>query len=133
MLEKQDWLQRQVTCVGDFQTLTRKSLTLHSSPFAPLPLPRIARAPSLRLALNRSRARANASFTNSLLPITAPSVKYLTRQCNIFANPRSFKTVPLSLLSNISAVFSVFWPTRFPTPATSARPGLRPKASPEWR
>ena len=69
----------------DCQTLTRKSLALHSNPFTPLPLPRIARAPSLRLALNRSRARANASFTNSLLPITAPSVKYLTLQCNIFA------------------------------------------------
>lgn len=42
-----------------------------------------------------------------MLPITAPSVKYLTRQRRIFAIPRSFKTVSLSLLSNsgISAAF----------------------------
>jgi hypothetical protein len=56
-------------------TLTRKSRTLHSTPFAALPAPRIRRAPSLRFSVNRSRAAANASFTNALLPITAPSVK----------------------------------------------------------
>ena len=58
---------------------------LHSTPFAAAPLPRILRAPSLLLSENLSRAPANASFTNSLLPITAPSVKYLTRHRNIFA------------------------------------------------
>ncbi|MEX1048330.1 MAG: hypothetical protein WED15_02295 [Akkermansiaceae bacterium] len=43
--------------------------------------------------MNRSRAPANASFTNSLLPITAPSVKYLTRQRSIFAMLKSGNTV----------------------------------------
>ena len=52
---------------------------LHSKPFAPLPLPFIARAPFLRFGTKRSRAFANASFTNSVLPITVPSAKYLTR------------------------------------------------------
>gem|GEM_PF-7016808 len=33
------------------------------------------RAPSCLLSVNLSRAPANASFTNALLPITAPSVK----------------------------------------------------------
>jgi hypothetical protein len=57
------------------QFRTRKSLTLHSTPAADVPLPRIRRAPSFRFTEKRSRAAANASFTNSLLPITAPSVK----------------------------------------------------------
>ncbi len=46
--------------------------TSYGNPFTPLLTPLIARAPSLRFALNRSRARANASFKNSLLPITQP-------------------------------------------------------------
>ena len=58
---------------------------LHSVPAAGAPLPRIRRAPSFLLSVNLSLAAANASFTNSLLPITAPSVKYLTRHRNIFA------------------------------------------------
>ena len=70
-----------------FQTLTRRFRILHRWPFAPLPLPLIARAPFFRFGPNRSRAFANASFTNSLLPITAPSVKYRTRHRSIFAIP----------------------------------------------
>lgn len=54
------------------QTPTRKSRSLQSTPFAPLPLPFIARAPSFLFAPNRSLALAKASFTTSLLPITAP-------------------------------------------------------------
>jgi hypothetical protein len=47
----------------NFRPVTGKSLALHGRPFAPLPLPLIARAPFLRLALNRSLARANAYLT----------------------------------------------------------------------
>ena len=57
------------------QIPSRRSLTLHSTPFASLPLPFIARAPSFLFAPNRSRAFSNASLTKLLLPITAPSVK----------------------------------------------------------
>ncbi|MEI6178480.1 MAG: hypothetical protein WCS43_16435, partial [Verrucomicrobiota bacterium] len=57
----------------------RKSRTLHRTLAATEPLPRILRAPSLRFFPNRSRAAANASLTKLRLPITAPSVKYLTR------------------------------------------------------
>jgi hypothetical protein len=92
---------------GNYQTLTRRSLTLQSTPFAALPLPLIARAPSFRFGPNLPRACMNTSFTNSLLPITTPSVKYLTRQRNIRDIPKSFNTVSLSSLANISAVFFV--------------------------
>jgi hypothetical protein len=78
--------------IGDYQTPTRRSLALHSSPFAPLPLPLITRAPFLRLQLNRSRDRANASFTNSLLPITAPSVKYIRMNIRNVSHSRSSNT-----------------------------------------
>ena len=54
------------------------SLALHSVPAAAAPLPRIFRAPSLRALLNRSRAFANASFTNERLPISAPSTCKVT-------------------------------------------------------
>ena len=80
---------------------------LHSVPAAGAPLPRIRRAPSFLLSVNLSRAPTNASFTNPLLPITAPSVKYLTRFINIPAIPRSGKTVSLSSYSSISSVFFV--------------------------
>ena len=53
----------------------RRSLKLHKAPFAAAPSPFIFLAPSLRFDPNRSRALAKASFTNSLLPITAPAVK----------------------------------------------------------
>jgi hypothetical protein len=40
-------LHHQKTCwCGKLQIPTRRSLTVHGSPFAPLPLPLIARAPS---------------------------------------------------------------------------------------
>ena len=42
---------------------------------------------------NRSRAPANASFTNALLPITAPSVKYRTRCISIAAIPKEVNGV----------------------------------------
>jgi hypothetical protein len=58
-----------------YATPFRKSLKLHKIPLAAAPPPFSFRAPSFRFAPNRSRALANASFTNSLLPITAPSVK----------------------------------------------------------
>jgi hypothetical protein len=91
-------------------------------------------APSLRFGPKRSRAPAKASFTNSLLPITAPSVKYLTRQRSIFAIPRSFNTVSLSLLSNNSAVFFVSgrsFDRRLETPhARSSLPKRQPHQSP---
>jgi len=63
-------------CAGDREshTLIHRSSRLHSTPTAGLPLPRICRAPSLRLGPNRSRAFVNAWFTDALLPITAPSV-----------------------------------------------------------
>lgn len=51
---------------------------LQSTPFASAPLPRIFRAPSFLFSVNLSRALANTSFTNPLLPITYPSVKYRT-------------------------------------------------------
>jgi len=53
----------------------RRSLRLHRVPLAAALPPLSFLAPSLRLGPKRSRALANASFTNSLLPITAPSVK----------------------------------------------------------
>jgi hypothetical protein len=53
----------------------RKSRMLHNCPFAAAAAPFIARAPSLRFAEKRSRAAVKASFTNALLPITAPAVK----------------------------------------------------------
>ncbi|TAG08118.1 MAG: hypothetical protein EAZ42_11755, partial [Verrucomicrobia bacterium] len=73
--------ERQKTSGGDLrspflkasQTPTRKSRMLHNTRAAALPHPRMRLAPSLRRAGNRSRALANASFTNTLLPITAPS------------------------------------------------------------
>lgn len=51
---------------------------LQSTPFASARLPRIFRAPSFLFSVNLSRALANTSFTNPLLPITYPSVKYRT-------------------------------------------------------
>jgi len=71
------------------QTTNRRSRILHNTPAAAFPLPRIRRAPSLLFSENLSRDPANTSFTNPLLPITAPSVKYRTRQRNILA-----KTTP---------------------------------------
>lgn len=61
-----------------------KSLTLHNAPAAPPAFPRILRAPLFRLAPNRSLAASKNPFTNSLLPTTAPSVKYRIFHCNIF-------------------------------------------------
>lgn len=84
------------TSIALLHSPTRRSRILHSIPFAGTPLPRIFRAPSFLLAVNLSRTRANASFTNSLLPITAPSVKYLTRFISIPAIPRSGRKVSLS-------------------------------------
>jgi hypothetical protein len=56
----------------------RKSLALHNNPAAPAAGPRIFLAPLLRFAPNRSRHWANNPSTNARLPMTAPSVKYLT-------------------------------------------------------
>ena len=120
---------------GHHHIRTRKSLILQSSPAAGAPFPRIRRAPSFRFAVNRSRAPANASFTKSLLPITAPSVKYLTRQRSIAAMPRSGSTVPLSSAASASAVFicgrttpvSTSCPTAFPAQCNSHRPPANPR------
>jgi hypothetical protein len=110
-----------------------RSLRLHKAPFAGAASPFSRLAPSLRFEPNRSLALANASVTNSLLPITAPAVKYLTRQRSIFAIPRSFKTVSLSLLSKCSAVFFVVWPRPFVDWEISARPDFLPRARPIHR
>ena len=107
---------------------TRRSLTLHNTPFAAAPLPRIRRAPSFLLVENLSRAPANASFTNSLLPITAPSVKYLTRHLSIFAIPRSGRTVSFPSEASASAVFFVTASSFFLV--SSIFPGLLPSARP---
>gem|GEM_PF-1626096 len=72
---------------------TRRSLTLHKIPAAAFPLPRIRLAPSVRFSENLSRAPAKTSSTKPLLPITAPSVKYRTRQRSILAIESSGKTV----------------------------------------
>ena len=64
-----------------------KSLTLHSVPAAAAPLPRHFRAPSLRVPPNRSLHIRNTSSTNPRRPITAPSVKYLTRHGNAASSP----------------------------------------------
>ena len=53
----------------------RRSLKLHSVPPEAAPSPFSFLAPSLRFGPKRSLALPKASFTNSLLPITAPSVK----------------------------------------------------------
>ncbi len=53
----------------------RRSLKLHKARFAGVASPFNFLAPSLRFGPKRSLALAKASFTNSLLPITAPSVK----------------------------------------------------------
>jgi hypothetical protein len=50
---------------------TRRSLLLST----PLAADRILHAPSFLPSVNLYRAPAKASFTNALLPITAPSVK----------------------------------------------------------
>ena len=84
---------------------TLRSLTVQSTPAAAFPLPRIRRAPSVLFSENLSRAPSNASFTNPLLPLTAPSVKYHTRQRSIFAIFSSGRTVWLSPLSKASASF----------------------------
>lgn len=112
---------------------TRKSLMLQSVPAADLPLPRIRRAPSFLLSVNLSRAPANASFTNALLPITAPSVKYLTRHLSIFAIPRSGRTVSSPSEASISAVFFVTASSLFLVSCVSKScvfPGFLPSASP---
>ncbi len=96
-------------------------------PAAALPLPFSRRAPSFLFSVNRSLASANASFTNALLPITAPSVKYLTRHRSIAAIPRSGKSVPLESASNASAVFICGRASPF---FNSARPLFLPKARP---
>ena len=80
---------------------------LHNTPAASFPLPFIRRAPSFLFTVNRSRAAANASFAKALLPITAPSVKYLTRCRSIPTIRRSGRTVSLSLDARISSVFFV--------------------------
>ena len=107
-------------------TRTRRSRRLHNTPAASLPLPRIRLAPSWRFAPNRSRAFVNASFTNALLPITAPSVNYLTRQSNIRAIFRSGNAVSLSSDSSSSAVFFV----TTPRDSNSAMPLFFPSAVP---
>ena len=109
------------------QTLSRRSLTLQSTPAAGAPFPRNFLAPSFRFSVNRSRAPANASFTNSLLPMTAPSVKYLTRHFNIFAILNSGSTVPLSSAASASAVLCIGFTFAL---STSARPLFRPSANP---
>jgi hypothetical protein len=76
----------------------RRSLKLRSNALAAAPLLRIFLASSLRFGPNRSRAPAKASFTNSLLPITAPAAKYRTLQNSILAISRSLSTVSLSSL-----------------------------------
>jgi len=48
-----------VAGLGGLQTLTRKSLALHSNPFAPLPLPLIARAPASPAGGFRMRSTAD--------------------------------------------------------------------------
>jgi hypothetical protein len=53
----------------------RRSLKLHKALFAGAATSFSFLAPFLRFGPNRSRASAHASFTNFLLPITAPSVK----------------------------------------------------------
>jgi hypothetical protein len=53
----------------------RRSLKLHNESLAGAASPLILLAPSLRFGPKRYRALAKASFTNSLLPITAPAVK----------------------------------------------------------
>ena len=58
----------------------RKALALHNTPPAGAASPFNVLAPSLRFGPKRSRAFANASFTNSLLPITAPSVIHLASE-----------------------------------------------------
>jgi hypothetical protein len=104
-----------------------RSLKLHKTPAAAAPAPRIFRAPLLRFAPNRCRAPSNASFTNSRLPITAPSVKYLTRHLSIFVTPKSLRTVSLSPLASSSSDDSV---TLCPAFWTTARPGFFPSAIP---
>ena len=91
-----------IRLLGTYPILTRKSRMLQSTPAAGAPFPRSRRAPSLRFAVKRSRAAAKVSLTKALLPITAPSVKYRTRQCSIPASPRSGSAVSLSLLSSSS-------------------------------
>ena len=61
-----------------------KSRALHHRPAAGDPVPCGLRAPSWRRGPKRSRAVTKASFTNNRLPITAPSVNYLTRRRSIF-------------------------------------------------
>ena len=79
-------LLRTIDCAADhassklaalgFQTIPlRRSLKLHKAALAGFAAPFSLLAPSLRLGPNRLRALAKASFTKSLLPITAPSVK----------------------------------------------------------
>jgi len=77
-------------------------------PFAAAPLPRIRRAPSFLLSENLSHAPSKASFTNALLPITAPSVKYLTRILNIFSCVRSGRPIVWPVFSRCSMIFPMF-------------------------
>jgi hypothetical protein len=70
---------RDRTIPGSNQSkLIRRSRTDHNQFAAPAAFPRIFLAPLLRFAPNRSRHWANNPSTNARLPITAPSVKYLT-------------------------------------------------------
>jgi hypothetical protein len=69
---------------------------LQSAPAAGAPLPRSLRAPFLRFGGKRSLAAAKVSFTNVLLPITAPSVKYLTRQ------PEKFSCIRFLIPASVS-------------------------------
>ncbi len=74
--------------VGD-QILRRRSRALQSVPAAGFPLPLRRRAPVLRLGPNWLRAFLKRSLTKALLPIAAPSEKYLMRQRSMVAMVRS--------------------------------------------
>jgi hypothetical protein len=67
------------------------------------------RAPSFRLGPKRSRANSNAAFTNAREPITAPSVKYLTRQRSMRPNgnsPMRFSSVSIRRCFSAAALCS---------------------------
>ena len=77
--------------IPSIQIPTRRSLKVHKIPLAAAAPPLSLLAPSLRFGPKRSGTLANAEFTNSLLPVTAPSVKYLTRQRRRFRHSQIFQ------------------------------------------
>ena len=86
----------------------------------------------LPLLRKRSRAAANASLTNALLPITAPSVKYLTRQRNIAASFKSGNTVSFSPRFHASKVVATVCDRpagKPPPPSRSCVPAPAPSAA----